>query len=146
MIRNKFVCFICGWSIHPKKKWWKFCIMRYAQWCSFPSFYFPDGYFHTQTKKIDSFLNTFHCYSMILMLCNMICCYQIFICWVYVLLYIYIALDLDTFSRDTVIKIILGFFKILNNIFKICYIINESLTEIWICYPYKRVSLKCFTI
>jgi hypothetical protein len=20
MIRNKFICFVCGWSIHPKKK------------------------------------------------------------------------------------------------------------------------------
>jgi hypothetical protein len=40
-----------------KKKWRKLCIMRYAQWCSFPSF-FPRWILPSTNKKINSFLKS----------------------------------------------------------------------------------------
>jgi hypothetical protein len=52
MIRNKSICFVCWWSIHPKKKKRrKLCIMCFMQWCSFLSFFSLMDTSKKQTKK-----------------------------------------------------------------------------------------------
>jgi hypothetical protein len=48
---NLFVLF-CDGAI-TRKKWRKLCIMRHAQWCSFPSFFFS-GDTPSLNKKINS--------------------------------------------------------------------------------------------
>jgi hypothetical protein len=50
---NLFYLFGDG-SINRKKNLRKFCIMRYAQWCSIPSFFLGDT--PSPNKKINSFL------------------------------------------------------------------------------------------
>jgi hypothetical protein len=51
MIKNKFICFVCGWSIHPKKNDGNLasCATRNA---AVSRHFFWDGYFHPQTKKL----------------------------------------------------------------------------------------------
>jgi hypothetical protein len=41
-------------ELSSEKKWRKLSIMRYAQWCSFPSFFFFRVILHHQTKKLKS--------------------------------------------------------------------------------------------
>jgi hypothetical protein len=51
MKRNKFICFVCGWSIHPKKKMTETLHQALRAMMQFPVIFFPDGYFYPQTKK-----------------------------------------------------------------------------------------------
>jgi hypothetical protein len=51
MIRNEFIWFVWWWSYHPKKKWRKICIMRYAQCCSFLSLFSGDAPPPNKQKK-----------------------------------------------------------------------------------------------
>jgi hypothetical protein len=48
------ICFACGWSIHQKNDGnFASCATRND---AVSRHFFPDGYFHPQTKKINSFL------------------------------------------------------------------------------------------
>jgi hypothetical protein len=55
MVKNEFIPFVCGWSIHLKKKWQKLCIIRHAQWRIFLSV-FPE-FFPEQLWLIDYLLS-----------------------------------------------------------------------------------------
>jgi phosphatidylglycerophosphatase A len=56
---NLFVLFGDG-AISLPKKWWKLCIMRYAQWCSFLAVFFFSRDTPSPNKRINSFLNAFY--------------------------------------------------------------------------------------
>jgi hypothetical protein len=56
MIRNKFICFVCGWSIHPKKRTETLHHVLRAM-MQFPVNFFSGWILRSKTKKINKFLN-----------------------------------------------------------------------------------------
>jgi hypothetical protein len=56
MIRNIFICFVCGWSIHPKKK--NDGNLASCAMMQFPVIFFFGWILPSTNKKIKSFLKS----------------------------------------------------------------------------------------